>query len=356
MGGTNGKGSVCALVAAALRASGRRVGMYTSPHLVSVCERSQVDGVPMSEDAFAMWTSVLAPAIEAEEASFFEAGTVIALADMAARGAEIAVVEVGMGGRLDSTNVVRPVVSTVVRVAADHLEYLGPTLGDVAWEKAHIAKPAAPFVIGETDPALVAVLDRVARERGAVPVVVPSEASWSGELGLQGAHQRRNAAVARAVLQVLPPRLVPEPEAVARGFASARLPGRLDVRGRWIMDVAHNEDGVAALVAALGELQLRRPLVAVVAILADKDWAVMLRMLASGVDALVLTVAPTAPKERLWDPAAAARALGGRVVVETDFDRALETAAAMGEAVLVTGSFHTVGDAMARLPGFGARG
>ena len=130
VGGTNGKGSVCTLLAAALREAGWRVGLYTSPHLVSFRERIRVDGVPIGEAAVAMWTDRLRPLILERRATFFEATTAIAFADFAARGAEIAVVEVGLGGRLDSTNVVRPLVSGVTKIERDHMKYLGDTPGE----------------------------------------------------------------------------------------------------------------------------------------------------------------------------------------------------------------------------------
>src|SRR3954454_17742040 len=160
--GTNAKGSVIAVVAEALREAGWRVGLYTSPHLVSFRERIQVGGVPISEEAVAMWTGRLLTPILERKATFFEATTALAFADFAARGAEIAVVEVGLGGRLDSTNVVQPLVSAVTKIERDHMKYLGNTLELIATEKAGIAKPGVPFVIGERDPALVQVLRREA--------------------------------------------------------------------------------------------------------------------------------------------------------------------------------------------------
>ncbi|MFN0179701.1 MAG: bifunctional folylpolyglutamate synthase/dihydrofolate synthase [Gemmatimonadales bacterium] len=362
VGGTNGKGSVTTLVAAALAEAGWRVGVYTSPHLVSFRERITVLGQPISEAAVAMWTTRLKPDIERLGATFFEASTAIAFADLAARGAEIAVIEVGLGGRLDSTNVVDPLVSGVTKIAMDHQKYLGETLEAIAAEKAGIAKPGAPFIIGERDPRLVEVLRQAARTavRNRSPAatadirVVPPEYEWTGPLGLLGRHQRRNAAVAQGILMALPGSYRPGPEAVAAGFASAFIPGRLDRRGRWVFDVAHNPDGVQALVAAIDDLALPRPINALVSILSDKDWPEMLVALDRGVDRGILTVAPTASGRR-WNSEWLTRWLHNRDrpparaswrLIE-DFDLALAEVQREAGTILVTGSFHTVGDVMA---------
>lgn len=351
IGGTNGKGSTAALVYEALRAAGLRVGLYTSPHLVDVRERMIVDGRPISEDAFAMWTGRLRAAIERSDASFFEATTAIALADFAARGVDVAVVEVGLGGRLDATNVLDPLVAAVTTVALEHTEYLGNTLEDIAREKAGIAKPGRPFAIGEPAPEVVDVLRREAAGRGARPVEVRPGVAYDGPLGMAGPHQRRNAAVARAILAELPPAFRPAAPAVRAGFARARLPGRLDRRGRWLFDVAHNPAGIHTLVSALAAAPPPRPLHALVGILRDKDWPAMLQRLAGVADAVWVTAPPTAPPARRWDLEEVGDRFMG-LVVEPDFDRALRDVQAGAGTVLVTGSFHTVGDAMARLPGF----
>src|SRR5213076_2202225 len=136
------------------RARGLRVGVYTSPHLVSVRERIEVDGVPIGEEAFAEWATFLRSHIERLDASFFEATTAIAFADLAARDVDIAVIEVGLGGRLDATNVLTPLVTAVTKIALEHVEYLGSDLKGIAREKAGIAKPMVPFVTGEADPAI----------------------------------------------------------------------------------------------------------------------------------------------------------------------------------------------------------
>lgn len=362
VGGTNGKGSATALIAAALEAAGFRVGVYTSPHLVDFRERITVGGVPISESAVGMWTDRLRPLIESSGATFFEAATAIALADMAARGAEIGVIEVGLGGRLDSTNVVRPLVSGITKIALDHQKYLGDTLEAIAREKAWIAKPGAPFVIGDRDPAIVEVLKAEAHLAVAALApgtradlrVLPPEYLWDGPLGLVGPHQRRNAAVAYGILMALPERFRPSRAAVERGFGSAFVPGRLDRRGRWLFDVAHNPDGVRALVTAITELKPPGPIHALVSILGDKDWAEMLVCLDQVVDRGVLTVAPTAAGRR-WDLSwlhrwlerpDRPRARAQWRLIE-DFPEALGTVAIGAGTILVTGSFHTVGDVLA---------
>jgi dihydrofolate synthase/folylpolyglutamate synthase len=367
VGGTNGKGSVSTLVAAALAEAGWRVGLYTSPHLISFRERIRVGGVPIGEEAVAMWTERLRPLILERKATFFEASTAIAFADFAARGAEVAVVEVGLGGRLDSTNVVGPLASAVTKIARDHMKYLGDTLEKIACEKAGIAKPDAPFVIGERDPALVEVLRREARRAVARATpdgradirVLPPDYEWTGALGLQGPHQRRNAGVAHGILMALPAPYRPPAEAVERGFASAWIAGRLDRRGKWLFDVAHNPDGVRALTLAVESMPLPRPLHGLISILGDKEWPEMLVELDRVLDRGVLTVAPTAAS-RGWDAAWLRRWLAKRVrpparaswTLIPDFRQALATVQEGAGTILVTGSFHTVGDVMDAL-GFG---
>jgi dihydrofolate synthase/folylpolyglutamate synthase len=364
VGGTNGKGSVATIVASALAEAGWRVGLYTSPHLVSFRERIRVGGVPIPEEAVAMWTARLRPLIEELGGTFFEATTAIAFADFAARGAEIAVVEVGLGGRLDSTNVVAPLVSTVTKIELDHMKYLGDTLEAIAGEKAGIAKPGAPFVIGETRADIVAVL----RARGAEFVkaldasasldahVVPPGELWTGEIGLAGPHLRRNAAIAAATLRQLPAPWRPDDGAIARGVAQAFISGRLDRRGRWLFDVAHNPDGMRSLVAALAAAPPAGPLHALVSILGDKDWPEMLVTLDGAVAKGVLTLAPTAAG-RGWNLEWLARWLGdparppahAQWTLVPDFDEAIRLAPEGAGTVLVTGSFHTVGDVMSTL-------
>jgi dihydrofolate synthase/folylpolyglutamate synthase len=364
IGGTNGKGSVSTLVAAALREAGWRVGLYTSPHLISFRERIQVDGVPISEDAVAMWTGRLLSAILERKATFFEATTALAFADFAARGAEVAVVEVGLGGRLDSTNVIQPLVSGVTKIERDHMKYLGDTLEQIACEKAGIAKPGVPFVIGERDPKLVEVLRREATRsvgqadrRGRADIrVLPPDYEWCGPLSLSGPHQRRNAAVAHGILCALLSPYRPTPAQIERAFGAARVAGRLDRRGRWLFDVAHNPDGMRSLVSALAVMRPARPLHALVSILGDKEWPEMLVQLDQAIDRGFLTIAPTAAA-RGWDIEWLGRWLRDPSrppahadwTLIPDFDEAIARVQEGAGTMLVTGSFHTVGDVMQAL-------
>ena len=351
IGGTNGKGSTCAFVANELRAQGWRVGLYTSPHLVSPTERITVDGVPISEAAFAEWTTQLRSHIERLDASFFEATTAIAFADLAARGADIAVIEVGLGGRLDATNVLTPLVSAVTKIALEHADYLGSDLKGIAREKAGIAKPKVPFVTGEPDHDIRAELVKEAKRRGAEPIIMVDtslRARRSTKLGLRGRHQVANALVAHAVLNALPEPFGPVGKNFPASFANAYIPGRFEVRGKWIFDVAHNPDGMQVVADAIRDYKPRAPVHALVGIRNDKDWRAMLEMLRPVVDRLVLTVPPSIPVMQRWS----IEDMGPEVSFEPDFERALHDIQESAGTVLVTGSFHTVGEALASLPGF----
>jgi dihydrofolate synthase/folylpolyglutamate synthase len=364
------------MLAEMLLAAGHRVGLYTSPHLVSFRERITVNRTPISEEAVTLWASRLEEQALGHGATFFEVSTALAFADFAARGVEIAVVEVGLGGRLDATNVLRPLASGVTRIAVEHVEYLGSDLAGIGREKAGIAKPGTPFVTTEADPEVAGVLLAEARSRGALAewldpaaclsavaagrggvrfnAVTPMRRYAGLEIGLAGAYQAQNALLAVRLAELAGPAWAVDEPAVRSGLRRARVAGRFDRRGRWIYDVAHNPDGARALVAALASAPPPRPLVAVVAVLRDKAWKEMLQVLGGAVDRLVLTRAPSAPVERAWDleeVEAWTRARGLAVSAQPDFDAALVEARRSGATVLVTGSFHTVGDALCRLPG-----
>jgi dihydrofolate synthase/folylpolyglutamate synthase len=357
--------------------SGRKSGCYTSPHLCSFLERIQVDGHAVPAGTLVAYADEARDAIAEHGLTFFEAATVLAFHAFAREGVEVAAVEVGLGGRLDATNVLAPEVSAVTNIAMDHTDYLGDTLASIAREKAGIIKPGTPFVTGESDPELLEIFAEAARAKDArLHVVRPDRVrdvgvrpdgtalrvrtdSW-GEMELRtplvGAHQAANTAVAVAMLDVLPDELRPSASQVRDGIARVRHHGRNEIRvveGRtWLFDIAHNPAGIDALADTLDRIRLPRPLVALVGILGDKDWRAMLPPLLQRVDSMVLAVPPSAPVDRRWSPADVVAAFGASgappVIAYADFADAVSGAAerAREGTVLVTGSVHTVGGAM----------
>lgn len=373
--GTNGKGSVCATLDALLRARGLRVGRYTSPHLVDFRERILIDGVPIAEaEVLDFLRQVESPAA-ALGATFFEITTVMAFWHFATRGADVAVIETGLGGRYDSTNVVDPVVATVTNVAMDHMEYLGTTLPEIADEKAGIFKEGRPAVIGETPGEVVYHLATRAMAQGVSSITLAQEEwpRWDVTIDARGTaftavtpygesrfttpligdHQTGNAVTALATVWAAGDRYrLPTVAAVNDALAHVTLPGRFQRVGSWIFDVAHNPAGVHALAGTLAAASLPGPVTALVGVLGDKDWRGMLDALGPVVDSMIVTQPASAPAERAWDPVAAgvyASQRGVPVTLEVNFDLALLRAQESGGTTVVVGSFHTVGDAMFRL-------
>ncbi len=372
--GTNGKGSAVASAAALLAAKGLRVGRYTSPHLVDFRERIVAGDVPIPGERVTAFVRRWTPLVEELGATFFEATTVLAFEYFREQAVDVALVETGLGGRLDTTNVVDPAAAGVVSIGFDHMEYLGSTLPEIAAEKAGIFKPGRPAVIGEPDAHLRAFLAESARAAGASDVRIVAERTRIEGLvvddqgteftltalgdtrrlrtPLTGVHQAPNLAFTLEWLDAAGPRYaVPLAEAEAH-LAGITIPGRFQRIGRYLFDVAHNAAGARVLAESLRRVQPPQPVVAVVCALRDKDWPEMLLALRERAERFVLTNAPTAPESRAWNLAEVATfALREGIphLVEPDFDRALGAMTAGAATVLVTGSFHTVGDAMARL-------
>ena len=374
--GTNGKGSSVATMEALLRAPGRvrRIGRYTSPHLVDFRERIVADGKPIPADDIVAFVDEHIPAIEQIGASFFEATTAMAFDYFSRADVDVALVEAGLGGRLDSTNVVDPVVSGVTSIGFDHTEYLGNTLEEIAREKAGIFKAGRPAVIGEPDPSIRALLARAARAADASAVrIVAEEVALAdirvGDAGtemtltgfgerlrlrtpLTGRHQAANLAFALTMIDAAGPEFTLAPRDLAERLADVHIPGRFQRIGPYIFDVAHNPDGAAVVAQTIAGVRPREPVVVVLCVLRDKDWREMIRVLRPVAQRFIVTMAPTAPASRAWslDDVMAFVASEG-VLAESieDFDAALSRARDVAETVLITGSFHTVGDAMARL-------
>lgn len=377
VGGTNGKGSVAAMMASILECAGHRVGLYTSPHLVDFAERIRVSGRAVDDERLAAGAGRLRPLAEELGATFFETATALAFLCFAEEGVDFVVAEVGLGGRLDATNVLLPEVAAITNVAWDHSEYLGHSLSAIAGEKAGISKPGIPLVLGRLEPEAGRIVRDTAKRAGAplfqlgydagvrririerdateLEYVGPgSRDAISLRCPLLGAHQAWNAGLAALAVQCLPAHWRPTAAEIQAGIAAVRWPGRLQVEQRggrtWVLDVAHNPVGVDALTQGLTSLDLPRPLALVVGILGDKPWPEMLPPLLALADVSVFTVTPSMPPGRRWDAAAVAATISSYPVeVIEDFAAALDHAAQAAATIVVTGSHHTVGDAMRQL-------
>jgi dihydrofolate synthase/folylpolyglutamate synthase len=372
--GTNGKGSTVATLDALLRGAGLRVGRYMSPHLVDFTERIVVDGRAITPAEVTRFLEGWAAEADASGATFFEVTTALAFQCFRDAGVDVAVIETGMGGRLDATNVVQPLAAGVTGIGFDHMAYLGETLPAIAGEKAGIFKAGAAAVIGEADATIADLLEARARAAGAARVLRTGR-DWTVHdvrVAADGTHfvrrtgagavalhtplvghvQAGNTSVALGMLEGAGGAWAAMAADAPRHLSGVRLAGRFQRLAPWVFDVAHNPDGVDVLLATVRAAALPGPVVAVVSVLRDKDWRAMLATLAPAVDRLVLTTAPTAPAARAWDLAEVAAYVRDRGWVHTvapAFDEALAEGRAAGATVLVTGSFHTVGDAMARL-------
>ena len=309
VGGTSGKGSTSTMIAAALTASGKRTGLHTKPHLRSMVERARVDGANVSEERFAELLTEMMPAIEAiaqehSRPSYYETLLALAFLHFARENVDAAVIEVGIGGKLDGTNVLRPRVSVITNVGLDHTDILGETLVEIAADKAGIAKPGIPLVSAVEDPGAREVIERACRQAGApflhvldctqveegpaqpfsqqFSVTTPRDV-YDVILPVLGLFQQRNAATAILALEQLDDSLRPEKTAVERGLAHMNLAGRMEYfpsHPGVVFDVAHNPDKAAHLVASLQHAFEGRRFTFVLAIGQSKDAQEILRALA----------------------------------------------------------------------------
>ena len=315
--GTNGKGSTAAMAAAILQASGYRVGLYTSPHLVDFRERIRVNGEMIAESQVAQLTEQLQALCQPDLApTFFEYTTAMAFQHFADSGVDVAVLEVGLGGRFDATNVVTPMACAITTIALDHQAYLGNTRSAIAFEKAGIIKPGVPVVLGRLDDDAWRTIEQVARERQAPVFRIgehfhtegeePQQFSYRGvgthydglTCALAGRHQLDNAACALALLGAAAlQEIVVAPEAVRTGLQAVSWAGRLEVvdrRPTILLDGAHNPAAATALADFLtrgDRLHPSRPVILVLGMMRDKDHRGFVEPLRSLVDEVVLTQA-----------------------------------------------------------------
>jgi len=379
--GTNGKGSTAAHLSSILRAAGKRVGLYTSPHLLRFNERIRIDGAEISDDALETLLHRWWPRYEATRPSFFEATTALCFDHFAESRVDFAVAEVGLGGRLDATNVLNPRVSVITTIALDHAEILGRTLGRIAREKAGIVKEGGTLVLGVRRAEPRGEILRAAAEKGARVLRLGTDAryaargvdaagttfrlataSFQGTLRtpLIGLHQARNAAVAalaaEAILGAEGVDAAAIASAIATGIERTHWPARAEIVSGdppILLDAAHNVEGAQAIAATASALFGNRPIAVVAAFSRDKQHAAILRALGKAASRFILTQFAgerSTPVERLLAAAPAGHLESEGVPVPGEaIDRALAWASARGGAVLVTGSFYLIGEAFAHL-------
>lgn len=364
--GTNGKGSVSAMIHAALRASGVRAALYTSPHLHTVRERIRIGDEPISEAAFVRAADRLRRAVEraaCPEPTFFEAITAIAFVAIRDAKVDFAVLEVGLGGRLDATNVAKNVAATVITsIGMDHEAYLGTTIESIAREKAGILRRGVPAIVRVGDPRALREIRRVAKARGCKLVDVRASADERGLTvaigrtrvgqltpGLAGAHQRENAVTAVATLLALRGARLPVPDdAIRAAVARVDWPGRLEtIAGSpaLLLDAAHNPDGAQALAAHLATLPRTGRRVLLFGVMADKDWPAMLRTLSPEIDERVYVAPALGRAEKLMHLDAFAPGLSAPSVAE-GLALAKARAGARG-LVVIAGSIFVLAEARA---------
>jgi dihydrofolate synthase / folylpolyglutamate synthase len=380
--GTNGKGSVCAMLESVLRASGFRTGLYTSPHLVRINERMRVNGQPIGDEALLALMQELdahsqaGAAAMGQESTFFEYTTALAFEHFRRSRVQVAVIEVGMGGRLDATNVVEPLASVITGISLEHTQHLGLDIPSIAREKAGIVKKGRPTVCGALPDEALGVVKSVCRERGSPLLVAPERVSVrvlsetlegqkvsveSGNrsygtlrLPLAGAHQSWNLAVAIATMEAVEDAGLPVAEdAVRKGIAATAWPGRfqlLEISPPVILDGAHNPEAAGALADALHRLMKKKPVALVAGMCDDKDTTGFFRALGPRIAACWLTSLRTvrgkAPTELA--KSAAQAGLSARTADLRDaIEQARCWAAERDGAVCIAGSLYLAGEVLA---------
>jgi dihydrofolate synthase/folylpolyglutamate synthase len=351
--GTNGKGSTAAMIAAILSQAGFRTGLYTSPHLTDFCERIRFGDQQISPDEVIHYARMVQEVEGETPLTFFEMATAIAFLHFAEKRVEIAVIETGLGGRLDATNVVKPLVSVITSIGMDHTAHLGKTLSEIAFEKAGIIKEGVPVVLGAVPPEAMEVIREVASMKKGrfVPLfmdLIPPNIL----INLEGRHQRRNANIAMAVMDVLRAEcgISVDREAVWRGLAEVRWPGRLETifDEPWILlDGAHNVAAMQAVREFIEEKGQGRKVTLLFSGMADKDLKGILEEIAPVVDDLFLVPLPIKRGATVEQLAQAASFFEKSCAVAKSVEEAMDSVLATvhpDEILLITGSFYLIGE------------
>lgn len=382
--GTNGKGSVCAMLDAILRAQGYRTGLYTSPHLERFNERIQVDGEPVSDDQLKTLiedvesAAAQLPSVGQRDVTFFEFTTALAFLHFARQGIDIVVLETGMGGRLDATNVIVPALSVITSIGLEHTAYLGDTLAKIASEKTGIIKPGRPVVVGDAPAEAMTVIAARARELGAPLRIASQQVSVSVKamkldgqsvtaaseyedygtirMKLSGLHQAHNAAMAIAAAECLAHEVgIPVgSEAIKTGLVDAAWPARnqlLQIDPPVILDGAHNPEAAAALAGWLKKVAAKKPVGLVTGFLSDKDPAAFVQAFHGRIRRIWLVPMASEramPVTEMKTRLAFHPQVMESITIEAALDAARAWAAAEGGVVVIAGSLHLAGEILAQ--------
>jgi dihydrofolate synthase/folylpolyglutamate synthase len=357
--GTNGKGSTCAMLESIYRTAGLRVGLFTSPHLVSLRERIQVNRQMISEADVVRLVEKQRRHLEAlaaeDQPTFFEVITVMALCYFAEQNCDLVIWETGLGGRLDATNIVTPIASVITNIQYDHQKWLGETLASIAVEKAGIIKPGVPVITGVDGLEALSVIRKTAADKNAPLIEVEPQVGAAVEscgLSLLGDHQCRNAAIALATVETLQKQIPLSVDAARASLAEIQWPGRLQLitqatGQKILLDGAHNVAGAEALAGSLTRLFPNERPALILGILRDKDWAGMFRALAPTASRITLV---SVQNERTSNPdelAASCRSFNpaAEVTCCSSLEAALADTRCDG-LIVVAGSLYLVGEAM----------
>ena len=374
VGGTNGKGSVCAMMASVLQEEGYRIGLYTSPHLITFTERIQINGTEISWDDVVRLTDLLRSKVEEEDIprrfTFFDFTTALAIYYFAYQKVDVSILEVGLGGRLDSTNVVRPLITVITNVERDHYQILGERIEDIAREKAGIVKQGIPLISGASQPEVINILEALCSKHEA-PMRLKGR-DFRGEqitgrtldfhgcrwylkgiqLGIGGSFQIENAAVALGALEALEERgYGVEKESIYRGLATVRWPGRLELvqkSPQILLDGAHNHAAARSLRKVLQEDFDYRHLYMIVGIMEDKEVSAILSELAPLANTLIASSPHNPRAMSAQQIAEIAQNYCNEVKVIADIWEGVDyvkKVAQKDDCVVVTGSLFTVGEA-----------
>lgn len=361
--GTNGKGSTCAMLESIYRSAGLKVGLYTSPHLVSFCERIQINRHNIAELEVAKLVSFLKPFVEnrgENSPTLFEVTTIMALKYFVDQQCDLVIWETGLGGRLDATNIVEPLVSIITNIQLDHVQWLGETIEKIAAEKAGIIKPGIPVITAADAPEALRVIRESARAKGSNLMEVSPSSNTDRELRklpLKGSHQKMNGALAVATVKLLQSRIPVSETQIDQGLSTVNWPARFEIipdenQTTFILDGAHNPAGFEALVDTLEETYPEKKLTVIIGMLRDKSWIESISTLLPSADRLIVVPVKSERSLNVSELAKFCRAserFTGREVVECPCLSEALVIANSDPLTVITGSLYLVGEAIALL-------